>query len=134
MRMLLYLLTIGFVPGAGGAGAGQDIVAPITTAASVASGNEDQPVLLRGKIVSRQSRNHYLFADESGSTLVKITRRMRNGAPLLPGMQVEIQGEVDTSANRPPRVEAKSVTVVTADNTWTTRPASPEPQPEPAKP
>ena len=134
MRMLLYMLAIGCALGAGGAGAGQDIVAPITTAASVAAGNEDQPVLLRGKIVSRQSRNHYLFADESGSTLVKISRRMRNGAPLLPGMQVEIQGEVDTSTNRPPKVEAKSVTVVTAHNSWTDRAPSPEPQPEPARP
>lgn len=121
MRNSLYLLPMTLALGFGAASGGQPISAPITTAASVAAGKEDQPVLLRGKIVSRQSRNHYVVADETGSTLVKIPRRMRSGAPLLPGMQVEIEGEVDTSANRPAKVEAKSVRVVTGDNTWTHR-------------
>ena len=134
MHKSLYSLPIALALGIGAAVAGQPITAPITTAASVAAGKEDQPVQLRGKIVSRQSRNHYVVADETGSTLVKIPRRMRNGAPLLPGMQVEIEGEVDTSANRPAKVEAKSVTVITADNTWTSRGAPEQAQPEPARP
>jgi uncharacterized protein (TIGR00156 family) len=130
----LYLLPIVLALGAGAARADdEDRSPPITSAASVASAKDDQPVQLRGRIVSRQSRNHYLFADDSGNALVKISRRVRNGSPLLPGMEVEIRGETDTRVSGPTRVEAKSVTVM-AGNGWTNRAATPEPRPEPAKP
>jgi uncharacterized protein (TIGR00156 family) len=130
MRRLLYFLPFALLLAAHPAGAAEET---ITSAAGVASGKEDQPVQLRGRIVSRQGRNHFVFADESGNTLVKITRRMRNGQPLLPGMEVEIRGEVDTSIRRPPKVEATSVTVQ-ADAGWTNRAVTPQPQPEPEKP
>ena len=103
----------------------------ITSAADVASAKDDQPVRLRGKIVSRQSRNHYLITDGSGDAVVKITRRQRSGNALVPGTEVEVQGETDTRLSGPTRVEAKSVTVM-AGTGWTSRAASPEPQPEPA--
>jgi uncharacterized protein (TIGR00156 family) len=135
MRMLLYFLPIALLLAANAASGGQEeLSVPITSAEAVASAKDDQPVRLRGKIVSWQSRNHYVFADDSGNTVVKISRRVRDGGPLLPGMTVEIHGEVDTSANRVPKVEAKSVTVLAGKDTWSERAGTPQPQPEAAKP
>jgi len=122
MRRLLYVLPIVTLMASCSVGADD---AMVTNAAGVASAKEDQPVQLRARIVSRQSRNHYVVADESGNAIVKITKKQRQGAPLLPGMTVEIQGEVDARPNRPPRVEATSVTVLAATG---------QPQPEPARP
>jgi|SRR5688572_1446449 uncharacterized protein (TIGR00156 family) len=135
MRKFLYFLPMAFLLAPGAASGGQeDLSVPITSAEAVASARDDQPVHLRGKIVSRQSRNHYVFADDSGNTLVKISRRVRNGGPLLPGMAVEIHGEVDTSVHRAPKVEARSVTVLAGKDNWSERAGAPQPQPEPAKP
>jgi uncharacterized protein (TIGR00156 family) len=132
MQKLLYVLPIALLLGVSPASAGGDN-ALITSAAAVASAKDDQPVQLRGKIVSRQSRNHYVVADESGDAVVKITRRQRNGNSLIPGTEVEIQGETDTRLSGPTRVEAKSVTVL-AGTGWTSQAVRPEPQPEPARP
>jgi uncharacterized protein YdeI (BOF family) len=87
-------------------------------------------VQLRGKIVSRQSRNHYIVADESGDAVVKITRRQRNGNALIPGTEVEIHGETDTRLSGPTRVEAKSVTVLAGGGGWTSQAGRPEAQPD----
>ena len=130
MQGLLYLLPVALLLGCG---AVDGDTALITSAADVALAKDDQPVRLRGKIVSRKSRNHYLFTDTSGDAVVKITRRQRSGNALVPGTEVEIQGETDTRLRGPTRVEAKSVTVM-AGSGWTNRATSPEGQPGPARP
>lgn len=135
MRKALYFLPIALALVGCVHGDDEDRSPPIRSAINVASAKDEQPVQLRGKIVSRQSRNHYLFADDTGNALVKISRRVRNGSPLLPGMEVEIRGEVDTRLNKPPRVEATAVAVLIAGTTgWTQNAGTEKPQPEPAKP
>jgi uncharacterized protein (TIGR00156 family) len=87
--------------------------APITSAQGVASAKDDQPVKLRGKIVSEKSRNQYVFTDGTGNVDVDIPSKVLNGNRLSAGTQVEIVGEVDTRLfKRQPKVEAKSVTVI----------------------
>jgi uncharacterized protein (TIGR00156 family) len=89
--------------------------APITTAQGVATAKDDQKVQLRGKIVSKQKGNEYMFQDSSGNVLVEIGSRAVKGSnkQLAAGTEVEIQGEVDTRGKgKTPKVEAKSVTVL----------------------
>ena len=124
MQRLWYFLPIALLLGVDPASGGDDKSPLITSAAAIASAKDDQPVRLRGKIVSRQSRNHYLFTDGSGDAVVKITRRQRNGNALVPGTEVEIQGETDTRLSGPTRVEAKAVTVM-AGTGWTNQAARP---------
>jgi uncharacterized protein (TIGR00156 family) len=87
--------------------------APITSAQGVASAKDEQPVKLRGKIVSEKSKNQYVFTDGTGNVDVDIPGKVLNGSRLSAGTQVEIVGEVDTRwFKRQPKVEAKSVTVI----------------------
>jgi uncharacterized protein (TIGR00156 family) len=88
--------------------------AEITTASGVASGKDDQKVQLRGKIVSKQGGNEYMFQDSSGQVLVEIGSKALKGSnkQLAAGTEVEIQGEVDTRKGKAAKVEANSVTVV----------------------
>lgn len=87
--------------------------APITSAQAVASAKDDQPVKLRGQIVSQKSRNEYVFSDGTGNVDVEIGARAFKGdnKQLKAGTQVEIVGEVDTRRKQQPKVEAKSVTI-----------------------
>jgi uncharacterized protein (TIGR00156 family) len=95
------------------AGAAPKNSAPITSAQGVASAKADQPVKLRGTIVSEKSKNQYIFTDGTGNVDVDIPSKVLNGSRLSAGTQVEIVGEVDTRLfKRQPKVEAKSVTVV----------------------
>lgn len=88
--------------------------APITSAQAVASAKDDQPVKLRGQIVSQKSRNEYVFSDDTGNVDVEIGARAfkGNNKQLKAGTQVEIVGEVDSRRKQQPKVEAKSVTVL----------------------
>lgn len=86
--------------------------APITSAQSVATARNNQPVKLSGEIVSQKSRNQYVFSDGTGRVEVDIPSKALNGAKLSAGTKVEITGAVDTRIAREPKVEAKSVTVL----------------------
>jgi uncharacterized protein (TIGR00156 family) len=88
--------------------------APVTTAQGVASAQNKQKVQLRGKIVSQQGRNQYMFSDNSGNVVVDIPNKLLNGQKLAAGTEVEIQGDVDTRIKQSPKVEAKSLTVLAA--------------------
>jgi uncharacterized protein (TIGR00156 family) len=80
----------------------------------VASAQNKQKVQLRGKIVSQQGRNQYMFSDNSGNVVVDIPNKLLNGQKLAAGTEVEIQGDVDTRIKQSPKVEAKSLTVLAA--------------------
>jgi uncharacterized protein (TIGR00156 family) len=88
--------------------------APVTTAQGVSSAQNKQRVQLRGKIVSQQGRNQYMFSDNSGNVVVDIPNKLLNGQKLAAGTEVEIQGDVDTRIRKSPKVEAKSVMVLAA--------------------
>jgi uncharacterized protein (TIGR00156 family) len=88
--------------------------APVTTAQGVSSAQNKQKVQLRGKIVSQQGRNQYVFSDMSGNVVVDIPNRLLNGQKLAAGTEVEIQGDVDTRIRKSPKVEARSVTLLAA--------------------
>jgi len=88
--------------------------APVTTAQGVASAQNKQKVQLRGKIVSQQGRNQYMFSDSSGNVVVDIPNKLLNGQKLAAGTEVEIQGDVDTRIKKSPKVEARAVTVLAA--------------------
>ena len=88
--------------------------APVTSARNVASAQGDQQVKLRGKIVSQQSRNQYVFSDGTGSVVIEADSRTLNGRKLAAGTEVEIRGAVDKRrVNNAPKVDAQSVTVLT---------------------
>jgi|SRR5688572_20392950 uncharacterized protein (TIGR00156 family) len=100
-----------------GQSAKKDPAPTITSAQAVATAKDDQKVQLRGKIVSKQKGNEYMFQDSTGSVLVEIGSRAVKGdnKQLAAGTEVEIQGEVDTRGkDKTPKVEAKQVTVVAA--------------------
>jgi uncharacterized protein (TIGR00156 family) len=94
----------------------KDAAPTITSAQGVATAKDDQKVQLRGKIVSKQKGNEYMFQDSTGNVLVEIGSRAVKGdnKQLAAGTEVEIQGEVDTRKGKPAKVEAKQVTVVAA--------------------
>jgi uncharacterized protein (TIGR00156 family) len=136
MRKLLYVLPMVLLFGANMAGAqygnaqdrpgaqdrsgGQDRGAArknssaplITSAQSVAGAKDDQPVKLRGQILSQQGRNQYVFSDGTGNVIVEIGSKLLNGNRLAAGTPVEIEGKVDTRLKNEPKVEAKAVTVL----------------------
>jgi uncharacterized protein (TIGR00156 family) len=88
----------------------------VTTASAVAAAQNDQPVRLRGKIVSKQKGNEYMFQDNTGNVLVEIGSKAVKGSnkQLAAGTEVEIQGEVDTRKGKPAKVDAKQVSVLAA--------------------
>jgi uncharacterized protein (TIGR00156 family) len=91
--------------------------APVTSANAVAAAKDDQPAKLRGKIVSQQGKNQYVFADDTGNAVVEIGNKVLNGQSLTAGTNVEIQGEVDKGfIRKQPKVEAKSVTVLASSS------------------
>lgn len=128
MRKLKYVVPVVLLFGVSVAGAEQSSsqraasAAPITSAQSVAGAKDDQPVKLRGEIVSKQGRNDYLLRDSSGQVTVEIGSRLLNGKQLTPGTQVEIVGEVDTRIKKEPKVEARSVTVLAMSDAPSTVP------------
>jgi uncharacterized protein (TIGR00156 family) len=96
---------------------GQANSAPVTSANGVAAAKDDQPVKLRGRIVSQQGKNQYVFADDTGNAVVEIGNKVLNGQSLIAGTDVEIQGEVDRGfIRKQPKVEAKSVTVLASSS------------------
>jgi uncharacterized protein (TIGR00156 family) len=139
MRKLLYFLPVVLLFGVGSSGAqerspgqsspsspsmkdrsatsgAKQSAAPITSVQSVKSAKDDQPVKLRGKIVSKKSGNEYVFSDGTGNVDVEIGSRALKGKndQLRAGTEVEIVGEVDTRRKKEPKVEAKSVTILAA--------------------
>ena len=96
---------------------------PVTTAQQVSSSSDDRAVHLRGQIVRQTSGDHYIVNDGTRDVLVEIKDRVRNGQQLVPGMRVEIFGEVETRAFKEPKVEARNVTVLASTDT---RPVQPD--------
>jgi uncharacterized protein (TIGR00156 family) len=91
--------------------------ATVTSANGVAAAKDEQPVKLRGKIVSQQGKNQYVFADDTGNAVVEIGNKVLNGQSLTAGTDVEIQGEVDKGfIRKQPKVEAKSVTLLASSS------------------
>jgi uncharacterized protein (TIGR00156 family) len=85
----------------------------VTSASGIAAAREDQPVKLRGRIVSKKGANDYVFADDTGNAVVAIDSKVLKGKPIPAGTDVEIEGQVDTSFfGRESKVEAKWVTVL----------------------
>lgn len=90
--------------------------APLTSAQSVAGAKDDQPVKLRGQLVSKKGRNEYVFSDGTGNVDVEIGARAFKGDndKLKAGTQVEIVGQVETRRNKQPKIDAKTVTILAA--------------------
>ena len=108
--------------------------AALTTASAVKTAKDDQKVQLRGKIVSKQKGNEYMFQDSSGQVLVEIGSRAVKGSnkQLAAGTEVEIEGEVDTRRGKEPKVEAKQVNVLAAAGGGASK--SPSPSGSPSSP
>ena len=89
-------------------------MAPLTSAEQAVSAADDAPVVIRGQIVRQRSGDHYIVNDGTRDVLVEIKDHVRNGQPLVAGMRVQINGEVETRAFKEPKVEARQVTVLAA--------------------
>jgi uncharacterized protein (TIGR00156 family) len=86
----------------------------VTSAEQVMDSTDDRAVSLQGRIVRQQSGDHYVVNDGTREVLVEIKDHVRDGQRLAPGMQVQINGEVETRVFKEPKVEARNVTVLAA--------------------
>ena len=66
----------------------------------VASMNDDQYVVLQGKIVKQVGKEDFLFRDASGEINVEIERKAWAGQEITPNNEVKLYGEVDKSWNK----------------------------------
>lgn len=107
----------------------QESSAAITQAQGVATAQDDQHVLLRGKIVSQEGDNEFMFSDDSGDVLVEIDDEVLNGQRISAGSEVEIQGQVNSRFWASPKVEAKAVNVVASASGNSSAPSSEQPLP-----
>ena len=89
-----------------------------TSAQGMRSVPNGQRVQLRGRILSQQGGDRYVFSDGSGRVLVDIDSRLLNGRKLPAGTEVEIQGDADTRIESSPKVEVRSVMVLAARQKW----------------
>ena len=94
--------------------AGAQSVMPITDVESVAAARDEQNVTLRGEIVKQETRTQYLLSDGTGNVLVEINDDLLRGNHLAAGTEVEIEGKVATRFLRSPKVEARSVIVLSS--------------------
>ena len=94
--------------------AGAQSVMPLTDAERVATAKDEQNVMLRGQIVKQETRTQYLFADGTGNVLVEIKDELLRGNHLAVGTEVEIEGKVETRIPGSPKVEARSVIILSS--------------------
>ena len=99
--LALALLASGaaFAQGGGfNGGVGGGFTGPSTGPSTVAKAKEmpdDHYVVLRGNIVEKTRKEHYLFRDETGSITIEIDDDDWRGLTVTPEDTVEIGGEVD---------------------------------------
>lgn len=87
-------------------------VEPLRTVAQIMSDPaDDRPVVLKGKITRKASKESYVFTDATGSIRVEIDDDEMPETPVDENTVVEIVGEVDTGLLRDPVVDAERVTV-----------------------
>lgn len=104
---------------------------PILNAQDVPSAKNNQSAALRGEIVSQQAKNQYLLSDGTGNVLVEISDALLKGNRLAPGTEVEIDGKVDVSLLRDPKVDAETITVLALNDVVPSRSAPDVELPEP---
>ncbi|WP_432261654.1 YgiW/YdeI family stress tolerance OB fold protein [Cupriavidus sp. TMH.W2] len=90
-------LALGFAAaGASAQYTGPSTVPAMTVKALQADGKDDQPAVLRGKIVSSVGHERYLFSDGTGQMQVKIKARLWPAQkPVDAQTTVELVGEYD---------------------------------------
>jgi uncharacterized protein (TIGR00156 family) len=82
---------------------------PEVVTVDVAKGlKDDHPVVLRGRIERFLGDEKYLFADETGSIIVEIDKKLWRGLSVDQNDTVEITGEVDKGFSKI-EIEARSI-------------------------
>ncbi|AUI66999.1 MULTISPECIES: YgiW/YdeI family stress tolerance OB fold protein [Glaesserella] len=72
----------------------------VSKVTEVSSMNDDQYVVLQGKIVKQVGKEDFLFRDASGEINVEIERKAWVGQEITPNNEVKLYGEVDKSWNK----------------------------------
>jgi uncharacterized protein (TIGR00156 family) len=111
-KLAKFLLPIVLLFGVSAAGA--QSVMPITDVENVAAAKDEQRVTLRGQIVKQETRTQYLFSDGTGNVLVDINDDLLKGNHLAAGTEVEIEGRIETRFLRSPKVEVRSLTILSS--------------------
>ncbi|MGQ0287426.1 NirD/YgiW/YdeI family stress tolerance protein [Pasteurellaceae bacterium 22721_9_1] len=73
---------------------------PVSTVAQAKTLDDDQLVVLQGKIVKQIGKEDFLFRDASGEIAVEIDKELWKGEQITPNDEVKFYGEVDKSANK----------------------------------
>ncbi len=69
----------------------------VSKVSEVAAMNDDQYVVLQGKLVKQVGKEDFLFRDASGEINVEIERKAWAGQEITPNNEVKLYGEVDKS-------------------------------------
>lgn len=72
----------------------------------------DTPVTLRGKLVKQSNHKMYQFNDGTGTINAKISPKQFAGQKVSPDTRIEIYGEVETSRNKPVKIDVKHLRIV----------------------
>ncbi len=84
--------------------------------------SDDQPVMLRGRILERVGDEKYLFTDGTAQIRIEIDDEVFPSQRITPEMEVEIYGEVEKDFLQDPEVDVERMTVPgvgSADTTGT---------------
>ncbi|GAB3130564.1 NirD/YgiW/YdeI family stress tolerance protein [Novispirillum itersonii] len=83
-----------------------------TVKAVLADGRDDQPVVLRGRLVKQLSSDKYMFADDTGQIRVEIDRHLFAAQPVSDSTPIELRGEVEAEYLQSPEVDVDSLLVL----------------------
>lgn len=72
----------------------------VTTVSEAKNWNDDQLVVLQGKIVKQMGKDDFLFRDATGEIEVEIDNKAWEGVQITPNDEVKLYGEVDKSWNK----------------------------------
>lgn len=70
---------------------------------------DDEAVILKGKLTKQLKHDEYEFTDKTGTIVVEIDENVFAGRRIGPDTVIEIAGEVDTDALRPPKIDVKRI-------------------------
>lgn len=86
--------------------------APANLAAILDNPVDDQHVVLRGHLLRKLGKEHYLFSDGSAEMTVEIDDDDLPRQPIDDRVLVELDGEVEAAMLAEPRIEVERLTIV----------------------
>lgn len=92
-------------------GPGQSMT-PTTVAEVLKNGQDDQVVVLRGKITKKLRKERYEFKDDTGTIRAEIDDKYFYNLKVTDKSVVEIYGEVEKEFMKSPEIDVKRLTVI----------------------